>query len=259
MHTQNITSNKSLQTRLNANRTFGNFDFHAWIYEHYAFATGMDILDVGCGSGAQAIEALRRVGPDGSVTALDLSAESIAQLKTNSGAPPNLQAEVGDMRELAPLVRERFRVKKYDLVHSTYALFYAGSHRLVLQAMRDSLKPGARMIVTTPAGPNGLRRLVNQLGFQTPELEAIDHFGTCVLEPYFRSAFTKVDIRLGQNLLRIPSAEAVTALYRSTAYYFPEAEESLLKLVRAQIASDGHFAFEKNAYMIIGRSNARDA
>jgi hypothetical protein len=112
--------------------------------------------------------------------------------------------------------------------------------------------------VTTPAGPNGLRRLVNELGFRTPELEAIDHFGAGVLEPYFRSAFSKVEIRLGQNRLRIPSAEAVTALYRSTAYYFPEAEQSLLKLARAQIASDGHFAFEKNAYMIIGHGNARE-
>jgi SAM-dependent methyltransferase len=257
MHTQNITSNKSLQTRLNANRNFGDFDFHAWIYEHYAFAPGMDVLDVGCGSGAQAIEALKRVGANGSVTAVDLSPESIAQLRAESSAPPNLQPEVGDMRELASLIAERFRVKKYDLIHSTYALFYARDHRRVLEAMRGALKPGARMIVTTPSGPNGLRRLVNRLGFQTPELEAIDHFGTRVLEPYFRSAFPQIEIQLGRNLLRIPTAEAVAALYRSTAYYFPDAEENLLRLVRAQIASHGHFAFEKNAYMIIGHCNAR--
>jgi SAM-dependent methyltransferase len=256
MHTQNITSNKSLQTRLNANRTFGNFDFHAWIYEHYAFALGIDVLDVGCGSGAQAIEALRRVGAGGSVTAVDLSPESIIQLKADSGAPSNLQAEVGDMRELASLIAGRFRVKKYDLVHSTYALFYARDHLPVLKAMRAALKPGARMIVTTPIGPNGLRQLVNQLGFQTPELDAIDDFGPRILEPYFRAAFPKIEIRVGRNELRIPTTEAVAALYHSTAYYFPDAEETLLKLVRSQIASHGHFAFEKNAYMIIGHNSA---
>jgi ubiquinone/menaquinone biosynthesis C-methylase UbiE len=256
MHTQNITSNKSLQTRLNANRTFGDFDFHAWIYEHYAFAPGMDVLDVGCGSGVQAIEALERVGAKGSVTAVDLSPASIEQLERASGGLPNLQVEVGDMRELASLIAARFRVKQYDLAHSTYALFYAREHRAVLEAMRHALKPRARMIVTTPVGPNGLRQLVNELGFQTPELEPIDRFGTRVLEPYFRAAFHRVEILLGRNLLRIPTADAVAALYRSTAYYFPDAEESLLRIVRAQIASHGHFAFEKNAYMIIGYNDA---
>jgi SAM-dependent methyltransferase len=256
MQRQNITSNRSLQTRLNANRTFGDFDFHAWIYQNYAFAPGIDVLDVGCGSGAQAIEALRRVGAGGSVTAVDLSPESIAQLQAESGAPSNLQTEVGDMRELASLIAERLRVKKYDLIHSTYALFYARDHLPVLEAMRSALKPGARMIVTTPIGPNGLRQLVNQLGFRTPELDAIDDFGRRILEPFFRAAFPKFEIRLGRNELRIPTTEAVAELYCSTAYYFPEAEEPLLKLVRSQIASHGHFAFEKNAFMIIGHNDA---
>jgi SAM-dependent methyltransferase len=256
MHTQNITSNRSLQTRLRANEAFGDFDFHSWIYDHYAFATGMDVLDVGCGNGAQATEALGRVGASGSVTACDLSPESIAHLKLVSGAPPNLQAEIGDMRALASLIAKHFRIKQYDLAHSTYALFYARDHRTVLEAMRSALKPRARMIVTTPVGPNGLRQLVNQLGFPTPELEPIDQFGARVLEPYFRAAFPRVDIQLGRNLLRIPTIEAFAALYHSTAYYLPEAEEGLTGIVRAQIAAHGYFAFEKNAYMIIGYNDA---
>jgi ubiquinone/menaquinone biosynthesis C-methylase UbiE len=256
MDTQNITSNKSLQTRLNANRVFGSFDFHAWVYKHYAFAPGMDILDVGSGNGAQAIEALKRVGPNGSITALDLSPESIAQLIASSGAPANLQAMVGDMRELARLIAKRFRVKRYDLAYSTYALFYALDHLPVLEAMRSALKSGARMIVTTPVGPNGLRQLVNQLGFVTPELDQMDRFASSVIEPYFRAVFARVDIQIGRNLLRIPSVKAFAALYRSTAYYFPEAEDSLLHIVRAEIAAHGHFAFEKNAYMIIGYNDA---
>jgi len=257
MNTLNITSNKSLRVRLDANQAFGDFDFHAWIHKHYAFALGMDVLDVGCGNGAQVIEALKRLGPNGSITALDLSPDSIAQLVTSSGAPANLQAEVGDMRELARLIAQRFRVKRYDLAHSTYALFYAKDHLPVLEAMCSALKSGARMIVTTPVGPNGLRKLVNRLGFATPELDPIDQFGSHVLEPYFRSTFPRFDIQIGRNVLRIPSAEAFVTLYRSTAYYFPEAEDSLLQIVRSELASRGHFAFEKNVYMIIGYNDAR--
>jgi ubiquinone/menaquinone biosynthesis C-methylase UbiE len=256
MDSQNISSNASLRTRLDFNQAFGNFDFHAWVFKHYAFAPGMHVLDIGSGNGAQAHEALKRVGPEGSVTALDLSPESIAQLIDRSGAAPNLQAEVGDMGELALLVAKRFRVKYYDLAHSTYALFYTPHPHSVLDAARAALTAGGRLIVTTPSGQNSLRQLVNRLGFATPELDAVDSFGPRVLKPYFCAAFDRVDVHIGRNVLRIPDAEALAAFYRSTAYYVPAAEEPLLHVAQAEIASRGYFEFEKNAYMIIGQGNA---
>lgn len=254
MLTSNITNNDSLNVRLNANQNFGSLDFHGWVYQNCAFARGMDVLDVGCGNGKQVIEALRLVGPEGSVTALDISEPSMTQLRAETAGATNLELAVADMRDLGKLVEETFRVKSYDLAHSTYALFYGIEHVKILEAMRKSLKPTGRLLITTPVGPNGLRQLVNRLGFPTPQLAQIDSFGPHVLEPYFRSCFPIVNIQIRRNLLRLPSVDAVRQLLRSTAYYFPEAEEGVLRLVAAEIEARGHFAFEKNAYMIEGRN-----
>lgn len=250
--TANITKNDSLNVRLHANKNFGSLDFHSWVFQNCAFQPGMDILDVGCGNGKQVIEALRVLGGRGSVTALDLSQESVDELRNTVGNPPNLELVVGDMRDLGRHIRDSFRVKTYDLAQSTYALFYGIEHIKILEAMRTALKPTGRLLVTTPVGPNGFRQLVNRLGFPTPELAPIDTFGPHVLEPYFRSFFSHVNIQIRRNLLKLPSLEAVRELYRSTAYHFEEAEEGLMRLVAAEIEARGYFAFEKNAYMIEG-------
>lgn len=253
MLTSNITNNDSLNVRLNANQNYGSLDFHGWVYQNCAFAPGMDVLDVGCGNGKQVLEALRVVGPQGSVTALDISEPSLAQLRADTAGASNLELAVADMRDLGKLIQETFRVKAYDLAHSTYALFYGIEHVKILEAMRKALKPTGRLLVTTPVGPNGLRQLVNRLGFATPELAQIDPFGSHVLEPYFRSCFPVVNIQIRRNTLKLPTVDEVRKLYRSTAYYFPEAEDGLMRLVAAEIEARGHFSFEKNAYMIEGR------
>ncbi|MBT9588905.1 class I SAM-dependent methyltransferase [bacterium] len=252
MQTANITNNDSLNVRLNANRNFGTLDFHAWVFHNCAFESGMDVLDVGCGNGKQVLEALRVLGSTGSVTALDISQDSVQQLRAATATASNLELVVADMREVGRLIVDTFRVKSYDLAQATYALFYGVEHVKILEAMRKSLKPQGRLLVTTPLGPNGLRQLVNRLGFPTPELAQIDNFGSNVLEPYFRSFFDQVDIQIRRNLLRLPSVEAVRELYRSTAYHFEEAEPALLRFVAAEIEARGFFAFEKNAYMIQG-------
>jgi SAM-dependent methyltransferase len=210
----------------------------------------MDILDVGCGNGKQIVEALRVLGGQGSVTGVDICPEAVEQIRQETGNPTNLELAVADMRTLGSL---NFRISKFDLVQSTYALYYGVEHVKVLEAMRSRLKPGGRLLVHTPAGPNSLRNVINRLGFPTPELAPIDQFGSHVLEPYFRTFFAQVDIQYRRNHLRIPSWEAVLELYRSTAYHFEAAEGPLEQVVRAEIASNGHFLFEKNAYMICGR------
>lgn len=252
MKTANITSNDSLHTRLHANKNYGSFDFHSWVFGNCAFQPGMDILDVGCGNGAQVKEALRALDGSGSVTALDISEDSVAELRQGVGERPNLELVVADMRDLGKMVEDRFRVKRYDLVHSTYALFYGREHIAILESMRQVLKPGGRLMVTTPVGPNGLRQTINRMGFATPQLAQIDSFDAYVLEPYFRSCFDQINVQYRRNLLKLPSVEETLKLYRSTAYHFEEAEAPLARLVEAEIAAKGYFAFEKNAYMIEG-------
>lgn len=248
----NITDNSSLNTRLDLNHRYGKFDFDSWVAENYHFSEGMDVLDVGCGNGAQALQALAAVGSRGSVSAIDISKESVDQMMAMARSPSNLEGVVADMRDLALVIRDRFKVRRYDVAHSTYALWYAGEHVRVLEAMRSALKPNGRLIVTTPGHPNGLRELVKRLGKPTPLLDPVTSFGPNVLAPYFQSSFVDVKIHLRRNYIDIPSAEEVLRFFRATAYYFQDIESRLMRQVQLEIDERGFFRFEKNNYMIIG-------
>lgn len=250
----NIENNQSLVARLEVNRKFAQSDFHNWVYERLAFQPGMDVLDVGCGNGAQAVEALKRVGPGGSVSAMDISAESVEQLRDQARDARNLTAVVGDMRNLADDIRDRFRVKTYDLAYSVYSLWYGGEHIKILDVMREALKPGGRLVVCVPNHPNGLRELVKSLGRPTPYWDQSTHFGSNVLEPYFRAYFYQVTIHLQKNVVRIPSVDELLRFFRATGYHSAEVEPRLARYVAAEIEGAGTFSFEKNNYLIEGRS-----
>jgi ubiquinone/menaquinone biosynthesis C-methylase UbiE len=67
-----------LKKRIEINHAYSSTDFNAWLLERLAVKSGEHVLDVGCGTGAQSIPIAGLVGPNGSVSSLDISAASIA-------------------------------------------------------------------------------------------------------------------------------------------------------------------------------------
>jgi len=248
----NVTATDSLENRIEVNAKYASFDFHEWVISRLGFQAGMDILDVGCGTGIHAIEALKALRGTGSISAMDLSGDSVGVLKNNSAGHDNLDAVAGDMNDLATIIEQQFRVKRYDLAYSVYALWYCTDHFGVLDVMRHALKPGGRLVVCTPNAPNGLREAIRRLGHPRPDLDQVTSFGPNVLEPYFRAYFDEAVIHLRRNLLRITVVDDVLRFYKSTGYYDPAIAKQLESLARLEIDMNGYFGFEKNIYLIEG-------
>ena len=72
---ERATATAFLEKRIEINRAYASADFDAWLLERLSVRSGEDILDVGCGSGAQTVPFATLVGLTGSVSALDISAE----------------------------------------------------------------------------------------------------------------------------------------------------------------------------------------
>jgi SAM-dependent methyltransferase len=248
---QNVTATDSLETRLEINARYAAFDFHAWVIERLAPRPHMDVLDVGCGTGVHALRILDVFGANGTVSAFDLAADSVMELRRKAGDVAKLYSVVGDMKDTLQIIA-RFPVCRYDLAYSVYALWYSPDHHVTLDAMRLSLKPRGRLVVCTPNAPNGLRETLKRCGFRRPELEQATHFGPNVLEPYFRAHFEDVRIFMRRNVLRITSTDDVLAFFRATGYYDPALEAYLKRQAEIEIEYRGYFAFEKNNYLIEG-------
>lgn len=251
--TERATSRDHLEKRLRDNAAYGSADFVGWLMERLAVQPGEDVLDVGCGSGAQSIPMAERAGSRGSVSGVDISAQSVATLRDRVPTGANVQAEVGDMDSLAGLIDGTFRVKRYDLAQSSYALYYANQPTAVLDVMRGALKPGGRIAVFVPNTPHGLVDLAARFTTVDPKIVDSLHFGPRVLAPWFEARMTDIAVHDFTNIMRVPDADKVIEFFRATTYYDAVAEEPMRAHVQAEIDRDGAFVYEKHGYLIIGR------
>ncbi len=249
------TGTDFLEKRIEMNRTHSSIDFDSWLLDRLAVKPGEDILDVGCGSGAQTIPFAERVGDSGSVSALDISSDSVALLVSRIARQNRVQAIAADMKDLHHVIATQFKVKRYDLAQSTYALYYSGDRAQVLDTMRAALKPGGRCAVFTPNAPHGLVDLAARFTTIPAAISDCMVFGPDVLAPYFETHFAAVAVHHFHNVVTLPSADLLIEFYRQTTYHDAAAEAPMRRHVEQEIRNTGSFRYEKNGYLIIGTNH----
>lgn len=246
------TGRDYLEKRLEINRSHSSADFNGWLLGHLNVQRGQDILDVGCGTGAQTIPFAELVGANGSVSALDISQASVDLLKSRLEEGMQVEAIVSDMAETRRHIAETFRVKNYDLCHASYSLYYCLDREYVLDTMRGALKSNGRVAIFNPNAPHGMVELASRhTKIPEPVLESLE-FGPTVLEPYFKKAFANHEVHQFHNVVTLPSSDLMLEFYRQTTYYDPEAEAGMKAEVDAVIERDGAWSYQKNGYLIIG-------
>lgn len=245
------TSSESLQRRLKHNTNFSVRDFFTWHQKRLGVKAGMDVLDVGCGTGAQSIPISQAVGPRGSVSAVDLSEESVQTL-LGKVQGENVEAVASDMAHLQDVIDNRFSAKAYDLAQSSYAIYYADDPLTVMDVMRGALKPEGRLAIFVPDTPHGMVDLAAEFTQVPAQVIESINFGRKVLEPYFRKHFWNVTVHLFHNEVCLPDCDTFMDMYRATTYYDVAAEAGLRERVQREIDQCGTFCFEKNGYLIIG-------
>ena len=112
------------------------------LFHRVGLRDGMRVADVGCGNGNIACWVARRVGPSGSVVAIDNSAGQIEQARLQAQAQGlhNVQFQVADA--YAPRLPEG----AFDLAYCRLVLMHLTQPGEALRAMRDLVKPGGLVV-----------------------------------------------------------------------------------------------------------------
>lgn len=107
-----------------------------------AICAGENVLDIGCGCGDTTIEIARRVGADGSVQGVDISAPILARAISQAEilAASNLTFERGDA-QIFPL-RSQF----FDLVFSRFGIMFFDDPVAAFTNLRRAMKLGGRLV-----------------------------------------------------------------------------------------------------------------
>ena len=115
--------------------------FGAWagpVADAAGIRRGDKALDVGCGTGVLAREALRRVGQEGQVVGLDLNEGMLA---VAARTEPNVEWRQGDAASLP------FEDASFDVVVSQFALMYFPDRAASLREIWRTLAPGGRLAI----------------------------------------------------------------------------------------------------------------
>lgn len=133
---------------------------------------GMQVLDLACGTGEPGITLAQRVGPEGRVTAVDLSPEllNVAAQRAKSRGLTNFVTQQADAHQLP------FSEPSFDLAACRFGVMFFSDPQRALAELRRVLKPGARACFAA-WGP------FEQPYWQTTMKIVHRHAGGALLEP----------------------------------------------------------------------------
>jgi SAM-dependent methyltransferase len=111
-------------------------------WERAGVTPGMDCLDLGCGPGIVTLDLARRVGPAGSVLAVDRDAAAVDSARERLAAEglTNVRFAVSDVYEFAATA-------EFDFAYSRLLLHHVARPADVVRLMWDALRPGGVIAV----------------------------------------------------------------------------------------------------------------
>ena len=113
--------------------------------ERLVLPPGSSLLDVGCGSGASALPAARRVGPTGRVIGVDLAEQLLERARLKAAAEGLAQVEfsAADMESLG------FGDGSFDAVVSVFSIFFVPDMVNQVRELWRMVRPGGQLAITT--------------------------------------------------------------------------------------------------------------
>lgn len=130
------------------------------LIQHARLEPGLRVLELACGTGDPALEIARRVGPEGRVTATDLSAQMLDVCRKNASAAglANMDFAVADAEEL------RFPSASFDRVTSRLGVMYFVDVQRALAEIKRVLVPGGVVALQVWGPPEESPYFANAVG-----------------------------------------------------------------------------------------------
>lgn len=251
-----------LDQRIAENSAAQQIDLAQWIFERVLVRPGDRVLELCCGTGGQTLTLLKLSGPSGRVFALDTSREALSILNSKACEFRNrlilLEANLDDAPGV--LLRSCSERVRFDLVFCAYGLYYSARPQKTLDDARRLLKPGGRIVVVGPFGPNNrpLFDLVRASGAVVSEsvFASSERFMSQTVLPWASDNFGSVDVHTMVNRVRWENAERVLNYWQNTTFYDSDKRPAFEANLHDHFQEHTHFVNEKWV-MLVEMTHAR--
>lgn len=224
-----------------------------WAMSLAPAAPGQAVLDLGCGAGKLTLPYARLVGPGGRVLGVDIAPDSLAALE-RAAQEEGLTNLVARRGELDTIVRE-LEGERFDLILSSYAIYYASDVVELLRALAELLAPGGRVFVCGP-GEGTNREMAEMTRISAPEVSAPPPPGDFLSPEQITQAaraYAGAETHRLANTVRFRDAEAVLRWWRNHNMYAPAADAAVAAALREFFRDHDEFCLTKNVLGVLFR------
>ena len=238
---------KALKRREQLNIEGALYNLEDWIIQQVQPYQGMRFLDLGCGTGKQIFALAHLVSPEGFILGLDISAEAVDEV--NKRAKREKLNHVKTIKESLDECIDILQDFRFDLILSTYAIYYAKDMKGLLSGLRALLNPNGQVFVCGP-GRGTNQEMINLINQATSNLDlkakAIEDFIQDLDISEMGNRYSRYRTVRLDNQIRFNSPEQVLEWWRNHNSFISAIYEDVVRAVQFSFSQNNEFILTKN-------------
>ena len=152
------------------------------------------------------------------VWCIDYSKKSLISLRKKFKSKKIKIIEL-DMDDLPKFINQKNLKNYFDIVHSSYALYYAKKQTKVLNSMKNSLVKNGLFLISTPSEPHEMVNFINKIYKIPNKILKTLKFYKNVLVPYLKKNNSKNIFKKKTNYLSFKKTREFLEFWENTTYY----------------------------------------
>jgi ubiquinone/menaquinone biosynthesis C-methylase UbiE len=238
------TKSTTTITRAELNDRYAKYDLEEWMFSQLHLSSDMNVLDIGCGGGKQLCCLAEKLTAKSKILGIDISKDVVDSAREKAKGFANVEVRQMNFEDsLSLLSGERF-----DLIISTYAIYYAADVEALLVGLRGLLNEGGCVFVVGPgAGTNSeIIDLANLYADKESDvLSYIEDFVYPETVDAIARSYSKVRVARLNNHINFPDAASVMLWWRSHNSFRPLLDTVVESDVEEVVFQQGDFRLSK--------------
>lgn len=237
----------ALERRADINAVMADHDLEEWILQQIPPVHGKRILDLGCGTGKQVFRLAPLVGPGGSILGIDASADAVRLVNERAVAEGVRFVEA--RRVSFDDCGAALAGMSFDLIMSSYAIYYAGDQEQLLQYLASLVAHAGTVFICGPGhGTNAeIVDVVNGvLEAAAPRSKPESDFISARQIERVAAGYRSSTVARLENRIRFDSVESVLTWWQNHNSFIPAAAEGVERHLVAHFDSNATFPLTKH-------------
>jgi ubiquinone/menaquinone biosynthesis C-methylase UbiE len=231
------------------------YDLEKWIIKQVKLRHDMKVLDLGCGTGKQMFALFRFLSSESKIVGIDISSDAVARVnqRAEKEGIANIKAIVCHLDD----VTTYFKESRFDLILSTYAIYYSKDMLSLLSSLPHLLSDNGQVFAcgygkgTNQEFYDLVNKLVND---ESRRIRSIDDFIEEQDIAQVAVSYSSYRVVRLANTVVFRSAESVLAWWKNHNSYIPELHRDVCHTIDQYIKKNGAFPMTKNVFGVLYES-----